>query len=251
MLSHGAESPTTKFSFVVVTHGNSCLQTLPIVIQSWGMTPFAIRPYHPTDLPALYHICLKTGDSGGDATHLYRDPDLLGYLYAAPYAVVEPDLCFVLTYNHKPCGYILGTRDSVAFGEWCEREWFPPLRARYPLPKLGDDSPDGRLWQNIHAGHGVSAEDLAEFVADYPAHLHIDLLPEGQGQGWGRRLIETFLGRLREVGATAVHLGVGLNNRRAIGFYEKLGFQPVRHYPKGIIFGLQLSQPAVPMAAYR
>ena len=29
----------------------------------------------------------------------------------------------------------------------------------------------------------------------YPAHLHIDLLPELQGQGWGRRLIDTLVGR--------------------------------------------------------
>jgi hypothetical protein len=63
---------------------------------------FAIRPYHPSDLPALYRICLLTGDSGADASQLYRDPELLGHFYAAPYAVLEPDLCFVLTHDGSP-----------------------------------------------------------------------------------------------------------------------------------------------------
>ena len=42
------------------------------------MSTFEIRPYHPTDLTALYRICLGTGDSGQDAAHLYRDPDVIG-----------------------------------------------------------------------------------------------------------------------------------------------------------------------------
>ena len=58
---------------------------------------FKIRPYHPSDLSRLYDICVQTGDCGRDVTHDYPDPDLFGQFYAAPYAVLEPDLCFVLT----------------------------------------------------------------------------------------------------------------------------------------------------------
>src|SRR5262245_63083228 len=39
-----------------------------------------IRPYRPSDLDALYRICLLTGDDGQDATSLYNDPRLLGHL---------------------------------------------------------------------------------------------------------------------------------------------------------------------------
>src|SRR5262249_34604312 len=94
---------------------------------------FTIRPFQLSDLQALNEICLRTGDNGADASHLYRDPDLLGQRFAAPYAVLEPDLCFVLVHRDRPCGYILGTRDSAAFYARCEREWFPDLRRRYPL----------------------------------------------------------------------------------------------------------------------
>ena len=49
-----------------------------------------IRGYQPGDLRALYQVCLQTGDSGRDATAQFRDPDLLGHVYAAPYGVLEP-----------------------------------------------------------------------------------------------------------------------------------------------------------------
>lgn len=196
--------------------------------------PFAIRRYHPSDLYALYRICLLTGDSGADASHLYRDPELLGHYYAAPYAVLEPDLCFVLTHSGTPCGYILGTSDSVAFGAWCDREWFPVLRERYPLPAPADDSRDAHIIRLIHAGHRVHPD-----VIDYPAHLHIDLLPIAQGQGWGRRLMQTFLERLREVGVPAVHLGVGMRNPGAIAFYERVGFHRIKTYEGWIAFGMR------------
>ncbi len=196
---------------------------------------FAIRPYHPSDLYALYRICLLTGDSGADASRLYRDPELLGHFYAAPYAVLEPDLCFVLTQAGAPCGYVLGTRDSVAFGERCEREWFPVLRERYPLPAPDDDSRDAQLIRLIHAGHRIHPDAI-----DYPAHLHIDLLPLAQGQGWGRQLMQTFLQRLRELGVSAVHLGVGMRNPGAIAFYERVGFHRIKTYEEWIAFGMRL-----------
>jgi hypothetical protein len=57
---------------------------------------FILRRYRPEDLDALYDICLKTGDTGEDATGLYRDPEVLGHLYAGPYATLEPELAFVI-----------------------------------------------------------------------------------------------------------------------------------------------------------
>ena len=42
---------------------------------------FKIRPYHPTDLTALYKICLLTANSGGDASKLFSIPDLVGHFY--------------------------------------------------------------------------------------------------------------------------------------------------------------------------
>ena len=60
-----------------------------------GAAP-AIRPVAPDDLPALYEIALATGAAGQDAAALYRDPKLVGHLYAVPYAVLDPGSAFVV-----------------------------------------------------------------------------------------------------------------------------------------------------------
>jgi len=195
-----------------------------------------LRPYHPTDLPALYRICLLTGDVGQDATALYADAELLGHIYAGPYAVLEPDLCFVLTDAGRPCGYILGARDTAAFGRRLEHDWFPPLRERYPLLPTEDHSPEADLRRLLHTSQrGLSIEENA-----YPAHLHIDLLPEAQGQGWGRRLMEAYLKRLRELNVRGVHLGVDARNLNAQAFYARLGFQVLRAERWGKVMGRQV-----------
>ena len=58
---------------------------------------------------------------------------------------------------------------------------------------------------------------LVPALAEYPAHLHIDLLPEWQGKGWGRGLMEAFLRGVHAAGAARVHLGVAPDQHRGAG----------------------------------
>lgn len=196
---------------------------------------WAIRAYEPADSDALYRICLLTGDDGQDATPLYRAPALLGHYYAAPYAAHDPTLCFLLTHEGETCGYILGTADTVAFCMWSEAHWFPPLRARYPLPAPAATDADAQLIRLLHQGY-----PLTEIANAYPAHLHIDLLPIAHGRGWGRRLTQHFLTHLRARAVSSLHLGVSRANARAVAFYEAMGFHPVQELPDTILFGLHL-----------
>jgi ribosomal protein S18 acetylase RimI-like enzyme len=196
-----------------------------------------VRPYRPGDLDALYRVCLETGDGGRDATELHDDPTLLGHVYAAPYALLEPELAFVLEQDEEVGGYVLGALDTTAFDARLEAEWWPALRNRYPRPAEGaPDSPDGRLLGMIHRPHrrdpGV--------VAAYPSHLHIDLVARCQGRGHGPRLIATLLDALRTAGSPGVHLGVGTRNRRAVGFYRHLGFEELSAGDGIIWFGIAL-----------
>jgi ribosomal protein S18 acetylase RimI-like enzyme len=195
----------------------------------------AIRPARPEDATALYAICLRTGAGGGDATATYDDLDLLGHLYVGPYLYVEPSVALVLDDGSGPAGYVLGTPDTRTFEAACERDWWPALRRRYPLGAYPDDERDGRLVRMLHAP--LSPPD--HLVADFPAHLHIDLLPHVQGRGHGRRLMTALLDRLGSAGATGVHLGVGAANTRAIGFYRAMGFTPAGHDDVG---GLLMSR---------
>jgi ribosomal protein S18 acetylase RimI-like enzyme len=183
-----------------------------------------IRRYQSSDLPALYDICLRTAASGEDGTELYADdPRAVGNLYAAPYALHEPELVFLLEDDAGVCGYVLGTIDTAAFNAWLDSEWLPPLRRAHPWPEgdAAELTAAERLYRRFHQPD----LEIPPLLAPYPAHLHIDLLPRAQGSGNGTRLMQRFLQELAERGSPGVHLGLGIRNERALGFYRKLGFQ--------------------------
>lgn len=195
-----------------------------------------IRKYQPGDERVLYDICLLTGDSGADASALYRDPRLLGEVYVGPYLRYAPSHAFVAADDEGVAGYVLGVPDTPAFEAECERSWWPALRARYPLSSYPSETPDGRIVRLIHKPPTASPD----VVERYPAHLHIDLLPRIQGQGDGRRLLTVLLDSLASAGAGGVHLGVGLSNQRAIGFYRRMGFTEVHTYTHSLIMARTL-----------
>ncbi|WP_420594691.1 GNAT family N-acetyltransferase [Deinococcus sp.] len=189
------------------------------------MTPLkpalTLRPYRNTDLAAMYDICLRTADAGNDGVHLYRDPWVLGHIYAGPYVTFAPEFAFVLDDGVRAVGYILGVPDSQRYAAETGRQWYPLLRPLYPLFEESDRSPEAAARRLIHAGYQAPKQ---AWLADYPAHLHIDLLPQAQGQGQGRALMERLWAALREAGVPGVHLGVGAANTRAYAFYRHLGF---------------------------
>jgi ribosomal protein S18 acetylase RimI-like enzyme len=202
------------------------------------VTKFRIRLYQPRDLEALYEICLKTGDSGKDATGLYKDPSLLGKLYAAPYAVLERELCFVLEDDIGVCGYILGALDSDFFYRRFVNEWLPTVLPDYeePQAKWDELSPDEKLIKQLYEFDAEADEALK----DYPSHLHIDLLPRAQQQGQGKKLMQTFLGCLKSKGSSGVHLGLGINNDNAYAFYKRMGFIELERDEGAIFMAMKL-----------
>jgi ribosomal protein S18 acetylase RimI-like enzyme len=193
-----------------------------------------IRAATLQDLPGTYRVCLLTGDAGRDATQMYRNPELLGHVFVGPYVVGEPDLASVVADDDGVAGYGLAVADTRAFEHWTEAHWWPRLREHYPLRT--DGSLEAALIALIHAPP-LATEDL---VADYPSHLHIDLLDRVRGQGNGRLLIERMLAKLRDGGSIGVHLDVAASNANAIAFYRHLGFDEVGRRTDSILMGLRL-----------
>jgi GNAT superfamily N-acetyltransferase len=193
-----------------------------------------IEPAGLRDLPGTYRTCLLTGDVGKDATSLHRDPDLLGHVYVGPYLAHGSGTQLVVVDEQGSAGYLLSTDDTLALEAWAEREWWPPLRARYPIRE--DGSRDDDLIRLIHAPERTPEELAREF----PAHLHIDLQERARGTGLGRILVERLLADLRARRVVGVHFGVAADNANAIGFYQHLGFREVDTEPGGLLMGLRL-----------
>ena len=188
------------------------------------MSDFHIRPARPGDEPGAYHVCLRTGDHGRDGEPFYRDdPDALGRIFVGPYLAYEPGLSLILEDDQGICGYALGAFDSRAFYDRYEREWRPALCARFPAPQ-GNPATWTRS-QTVHHWYHHPDYYCPEPYADYPSHLHIDLLERAQHRGFGRRMMEQVMNELRRRDSPGAHLGVSILNRPAVGFYERLGFR--------------------------
>jgi ribosomal protein S18 acetylase RimI-like enzyme len=196
------------------------------------MNDFKIRAGTPADQPGAYYVCLKTGDHGKDGEPFYRDdPDALGRIFVGPYLEFEPDYSLILEDREGICGYAFGALDSKAFYARYEKEWRPKLCAQFPMP-TGDPATWTRA-QMVHSWYHHPDYTMPEPYAEYPSHLHIDLLERARGRGLGRRMIETIESRLRQHGSPGVHLGVSMLNTPAHGFYLKLGFRDLLRVGEG------------------
>jgi len=185
-----------------------------------------LRPYMSTDFDALYAISLATADAGADASRLYHDKHLVGAIYSAPYATLDPDLVVVAADEEGVGGFVLGAVDTVSWEERLERSWWPQLRWRYPAPDpeaRGGWTPDQRRISMIHNPERAPIQVAREF----PAHLHLNLLPRLQGRGVGTRLFHAWLRLANARGASAIHARINRANARAMAFWSRMGFRPI------------------------
>ncbi|MEV8267089.1 N-acetyltransferase [Microbacterium sp. NPDC076911] len=196
-----------------------------------------IRPFRPGDEPALARICLKTADAGTDATGVFDDDEIWAEVFVLPYVAQHPELAFVVeTDDGRVAGYVVGATDTRSFEDWFATSWWPQFADRWPRPVKETTRQDGTL---IYA---YSRRGGAEpYGDDYPAHLHIDLLPELQGQGWGRKLIDVLCVELRSRDVQGLHLVASADNLGALAFYERLGFAPLRSHAGVQAFGMHLN----------
>jgi len=203
----------------------------------------SIRLARSDDQADVYRVCLLTGNAGSDATGLYRDNTVVADIYAGPYLALEPELSFVVETDRGVEGYVIATADTRRFVERYRELWLPGFATRHPrpAPASGTESGTALSVADEMTERGYRPEGmLIDEVDEFPAHLHINLLPSLQGQGLGRELIRTILAALRERGVTAVHLGVSPSNSAASAFYRRLGFTELASStPEHPLFGIR------------
>ena len=172
-----------------------------------------IRELQKTDIEYLRYIVVKT--ARGEYKNKPEATKLLFCDYYAQYGVG-----YVLVDDNRVVGYIIASEDYKKYIEVYKREFLPKLKEvdkkEYHLKKL-------------------------EMVVDkllgkkYPAHLHCDILEEYCGSGYGSKLMQQLLNKLKADNVRGVYLGLDKTNTRAINYYKKFGF-----YSSGILrlFGI-------------
>lgn len=184
-----------------------------------------VRRYRAEDAEAVADICVRTADAGQDATGIYQDPAILDHLFAAPYAALDPELAFVLDDGTgRAVGYVLGTDDTHRFADRFRDEWLPRVAGRHAAAPTGQpQGPDELMAWLLHNPDRLKVPGLE----DYPAHLHIDLLPSHQRQGHGSTLLGRLVRELAGRGTPALHVGMLTSNVSAHKFYDRLGFHRI------------------------
>jgi len=192
-----------------------------------GAAPATIRPYRAGDRDQVRHICFATGFMGDPVDWQWRDEASFADMFSSYYTDVEPESASVVELDGRVAGYLLGCLDG-------QRAFDPAAVALRHVLRRGiafRPGTAGIVWRTAWDGVGdlargrVRRDDLDFRDARWPAHLHIDLLPEARGGGAGRRLVTGWLEHLRERSVPGCHLTTFAENAGALAFFRSTGFR--------------------------
>ena len=182
-----------------------------------------IRPYQNKDFDSVRFVCLN---SEGPCDLNEPDQHYVLTTYCDYYIEREPQNCFVAAdESDRAVGYIICAESFDNF--------FSVFRQDY-VNRLSSQLEDYRSMA-IH-----STDLQRKYKMEYPAHLHIDLLPEYQRKGSGHKLVDTLASHLRSKGVPGVMLTVGTLNQVGQSFYNKYGFSVLEKTPGDVAYGLKL-----------
>jgi ribosomal protein S18 acetylase RimI-like enzyme len=194
-----------------------------------------IRPANPElDCPSLDLIFRTTS---GPSFRSEPIATIASHLYCHQYTSLSPSTCFVLETTHEKeaqvVGYILSVPSTAAFASaW--RENFPQselatlsehILVPASEPRFEDDAPGNLLYNARFKPEAMLNSEVEGLWERWPAHFHVDILPQWQRQGWGKKLVERMFEALKQEGAKGVHLGMEAGNAGTEAFYRALGFE--------------------------
>ena len=166
-----------------------------------------IRPYANKDKENVRFVCLN---SDGPCKARKRRQNFLLTTYCDYFIEKEGRNCFVACdENDKAIGYILCAENYDNFKKVFYSEYLPRIR-KYEF--------------NFRKSAMKSTHIQEEYKNEYPAHLHIDLLPPYQRMGLGHKLMDALCENLKEKGVKGVCLTMWSGNKKGENFYKKYGF---------------------------
>lgn len=177
------------------------------------------RPAEPRDERRLGEIAHATGYFGDPATRFFPDQVLFADLWVRPYLHGGGGASFVAELDGEVQGYVLGAPDPVAYQRALIR-----TVTRHVLPRLLT----GRYlrpWPGlVYLLRAAVFSGPHADPAQFPAHLHLNLMPGARGQGLSGPLLELHLARLAELGVRGIQLSTTLENTAALRTYRRRGF---------------------------
>lgn len=182
-----------------------------------------IRPYQEKDRDDVRYVCINC-DGPSDMSE--NAQNFILSTYCDYFIERESDNCFVAVDSYdKAIGYIICTEDYDRFIDCLKNEY---------IPRIPEEEKQLRFYAE------TSAVLQEKYKNDYPAHFHIDIMPEYQRMGIGHKLIDTLLIHLKKKKIKGVMLTVSNENEKGIAFYKKYGFSLLEKNPSAEAYGITL-----------
>lgn len=182
-----------------------------------------IRPYESKDKEAVRYVCLNCDgpcDMSENAQHFILST------YCDYFIEQEPQNCFVAAdENDKAVGYIICADNFDSFIEIFQKEYFTRISEKDTVNR-------------VYASKSTLLQE--KYKDKYPAHFHIDILPEYQRMGLGQKLIHSLYKHLKEKNVRGVMLSVNAENEKGINFYKKCGFTLLENAHGAEAYGMTL-----------
>lgn len=190
-----------------------------------------IRPYRSADRSAVRRICCETGDRGDPVESLYSDRELVADIVTRYYTDFEPDCSWVAEVNGSVAGYLTGALSTRRYARVMARRIVAPaaLRALLRGALLRAET-----WRMLRSGFRNLRNHGRRFQGDldrFPAHIHINLLPDARGRGMGRQLLRAFSELAASRAVAGVHVTVRADHPRGIAFFRRMGFAEIGGFP--------------------
>lgn len=185
----------------------------------------SIRTYHPADRVATMSLFERAGRRSPTAAlwgHSASEADV----YLFPYSEEEVGRLLLAQREGQIVGYLAGCVDGRRFSSEEERITDAVRRHRLML-RPRPAAFFARAAYDV-AWSRVRGEPTAGDLRDprWPAHLHINVLPEYRGRGVAAALMQAWFDQLKATGSRGCHLQTLLENDRATAFFTKMGFSP-------------------------
>ena len=154
----------------------------------------------------------------------------LSFFYSGICSAQEGIAFVYLNEAGNPAGFVAGTANPGGFySRLLRRDWLKFTLASI-IPVLKKPSVIGRILRAVsHPSENPIGDDVAGLFS-------IGVLPELQGSGAGKKLVQAFLDEAMKRSCKRVFLTTDRDNNDMVNaFYAKLGFSMVRQYvtPEG------------------
>lgn len=186
---------------------------------------YTIRPYLASDEAAVYEVCRKTCDDGGDGSEVFPDyPNLIGDKLVGGFLCLSPEYCFVVEDESGVCGYALAALDAQQFQKKLEMAWITELCSKYPAPKKDNGEMMTPSEEIISSFHNYKCTMPEEVYKHHPSVVRMGILSTVSDLSVPKRLLACVLSTLKANGSHGLFSEVNVGDKTVLEFYSKLGF---------------------------